>query len=406
MGARQGEWQLVGRAGDPVPGDPYEVSVEAKHYDDIAATIRAQAYRLRRMSESEDDLKGHYADGLKDGMRDLADDLDKIYNRFDVVADQLEILHPALVTARTQTMAALNQAIDDKADADKKAEDPDYDPPATDPFAKSAGEKACDTAVSNFDDVADDVARKIKAAANDDMKDSGWDKFKGFVGSIATVLTVIRNIIGVVLVVLAVVALFIPGLGAVILVLMLASLAISVLLAATDNGSWVDVAWDVAGLLTLGIGSGALKMAKLGRSAFLARQGASSGRTAAQAAFSRAAWNGGKGFTGLLSRFRPSVIGQQLSAFKNSFMPIFKRPPFQLPRWDAGSLKEVIKSGFNRGLVEHTRDLRNLRLDFPSFSPGSTLTDIATVANGMNFTVTGVAGYGSGAGLVDTVAGR
>lgn len=402
MGARQGDWDLVGRSSDPAPGDPAAVLVEADHYADIAATIRAQAYRLRRMSESDDDLKGHYAEGLKDSMGELADDLDKIYDRFDITAEQLAILEPALETARTRTMAALNQAIDDKDSAAKKAaNDPDYEAPTPMPFEKSEGEKACDRAMETFDAVAESVASKIKAAADDDMKDSRWDKFKNFVSKIATVLTAIRNIIGVVLVVLAVVALFVPGLNLIIIGLMLVSLSISVLLAATDNGSWTDVAWDVAGLLTFGIGSGALKLAKAGRSMFLLRTGASSGRAAAARAFTRAAWNSGKGFRGFVSRFRPTVILRQGNAFFKSFTPIFRRPPTTLPRWDPGSLKEVIKSGFSRDLVEHARDIRNLRLDFPAFNPTPVLPNIATTSFGTNFAVTGVAGVSSGVALVD-----
>ncbi|MET0931324.1 MAG: hypothetical protein ABWX74_17520 [Aeromicrobium sp.] len=392
MGARQGDWELVGRDSDPVPGDPVSVLEESDHYADVAATIRSQAYRLRHMAESNDDLKGAFADGLKDGMKDLAEDLEKAYDRFDITSEQLAVLEPALSTARVKTMAALNQAIDDKNTEAKKADnDPDYEPPEKTPGEKSAAETACDTAMEAFDSVAQEVARKIKAAADDDMKDSGWDKFKNFVGSIATKLSFLADILGYIALALTVIAMFIPGLNVLVLVLALTlgSLLIHTLLAVTDNGDWIDVAFDVVGLLTLGIGSKALTVAKAGRAVTLTRAATTSARTAETAAFARTAWNGGQGFRGALSLLRPSVRTAMRTAYNDEFARVVGRQVAT-----STTVRSMLRAGGDREVANLMDDLARIRVDFPG-------VDVAiNHAKGLKVAA-GAAGTGLVADIVD-----
>ena len=107
MSGRPGEWHLLGHDADPVPGDVGEVYAEASHYRSIAATITDQIAELRRLAQPDAALKGHYAEALQDGMRELADDLAKAENRFTVVASQLTRLAPELSDARRTTASAL-----------------------------------------------------------------------------------------------------------------------------------------------------------------------------------------------------------------------------------------------------------------------------------------------------------
>lgn len=365
MSARPGDWHLVGRDSDPAPGDPIVVGEEAQHYSTVARQIEGQVRRLNQLAQDDAALKGHYAVELQGACKDLADDLDKMHDRFEMTGSQLAVLQPALETARTKTKAALDAAVDDKADEEKKvANDPQYDTEPQSPFAKSQPEMDCDSAMSYFDGVADDVARKIKAAADDDMKDSGWDKFKGAVGKISGVLKWVTKIIGFIVLAITVLALFIPGLNVLVVLLVLAvllaiSLSINTLLAVTDNGSWLDVGLDVVGLLTLGIGTKAIAVAKAGRAITLTRAARPAARIARTQAFQRTAWNGGRGVRGLVSRFRPSVISARSRAYADEFAHVVNRP---LP---GISVREAITAPGSRDVATMLKDLRAIRGEFP-----------------------------------------
>lgn len=374
MGARSGEWQLIGYGSDPVPGDPYEVGREARDYGDTAATIRAQAYRLRHMAESDDDLKGNFVAELKGGMIDVADQLDKVYNRFLVTSEQLALLEPALEDARDETKKALDMAIEEEG---SKSDD---DEPAS-PFEQSPAEKKAATAMDTFNGIADGIAQKIKEASDDDMKDGFWDKVKNAVDAIAPFLKALKILITIAVIVLAVVALFVPGLNMIVLGLLIGSLAISLTLAATGNGSWTDVILDVASLATFGLGSAIGALAKGGRSVFLVRQGATSGR---------AAFNSSSG----LSRF---------SGAYRAFKDVAGRTPFVLPKGQAGSLKEILKSGFNRDLVGHMRDIAQIQKAFPKYNPSRGLLNAWTMANGsgLALTINSLAGLPGAVGAVN-----
>lgn len=76
----------------------------------------------------------------------------------------------------------------------------------------------------------------------------------------ADVLKEIANVLGYIAAALAILCLFIPGVDLLIFAAMAVTamlLVIQTMLAATGNGSWLDVALDVLGLVTLGMGLGA-----------------------------------------------------------------------------------------------------------------------------------------------------
>ncbi len=104
------------------------------------------------------------------------------------------------------------------------------------------------------------AAGKINGAAHDSLADSWWDQFKQEIGAIADNLKTIATIIGYVATVCAILAVILTGPLALVFLLiagglLLTELGIHTILAATGNGSWVDVGLDVIALATLGYGS-------------------------------------------------------------------------------------------------------------------------------------------------------
>lgn len=319
MSKRTGEWHLFGHDSDPVPGDWEDIQSAATHLSSVAETIADQVTRLRQLEDDDQILKGEYADGLRESCGDLADDLDRVQGRFEQVGSELNGWWEPVQTARTKTWNALQdaeaakQVIDANpapdrpplgspppTDAEKDAEDvrsgkvdgasDDLDQAKTD----------FDSAMSTYDDKADSVANAIKDASDDDMKDSRWDKFKGWVDANAGWLKTLADVISVIVTIVAIVALFCTPVGWVMLAvaaLAVLGLAIRAALAASGNGSWTDFAIDLVGVLTLGTGRIAAAFAKGARMATLRAVGTRAGRMAqanavrtAREAFRNARW--------------------------------------------------------------------------------------------------------------------
>lgn len=305
---RPGEWDLLQHDSDPVPHDPQDIRDEATDYDDIATTIEQQIASLKRLADPDERLLvGDYAEKLQDAAGDLGDHLGKIKGRFEAVAGHLRTWAGEVQTARTETAAALRMATearDAKAEDDAKADGGD-DAPATLPGQvpdelKPAVNKA-EGALSHLDDRAGAIADDIRDASDDDMKDSRWDKFKDWVSGFAGLLDAICDVLGWIAaaIVIAVIIFSGPG-GWLILAAVLGGLALAghTLLAATGNGSWLDVAFDAVSLLTFGLGGRALKAANLGRQLVLREAGEQAGKEAFENVMKQGLLNGGNGLLG------------------------------------------------------------------------------------------------------------
>ncbi|MCL3818769.1 hypothetical protein [Aeromicrobium wangtongii] len=302
MSKRAGEWHLLGHDSDPVPGDWEQIQDAARHLSGIADTIADQVRRLRQINEDDQILRGEYADGLKKSCGDLADDLDRVQGRFEKVGEELAGWWSPVMTARTQTWNALQDA-----EAAQQVLDANPSPgpatPGSPPPTEAekdaeeiragkvdgasgdlaAAQRDFDEAMSTYDEKAKKVAEAIEDASDDDMKDGGWDKFKNWVDANADWLKKIADIISIIVTVVAVIALFCTPVGWVIAIvgaLALVGLAIRFALAASGNGSWTDFALDVVGILTLGTGRIAASLAKLGRGATLRAVAPVAGRAA------------------------------------------------------------------------------------------------------------------------------
>lgn len=331
MTARHGAWHLVDFSSDPVPGTPTEVGDEGSDYVNIADDIVTQVSRLRRIADGNE-LVGEYADGLTHSVSELADHLGKMEDRFRTVGGLLVGLEAPMQTARDLTWEALGDAEDvQTAENNKTDEERAEDSPFDDPY--EAAKSKARSAVNTWENKAEEVAGKIRSASDDDMKDSTWDKVKAFVGKIAPFLDALADLLGYIALALIVISLFIPGLNILtaLIILGVTALALRTLLAATGNGSWMDVAFEVVGLLTLGAGKAFSVMAKASRGGLLTRMGL------------------GAGFKGGLATFMRSGRGP---------LRMFKGPAAFRGAWDDAG--RAFANLTNRGTAHTTTSLRNV----------------------------------------------
>jgi len=282
--ARPVDWSPLA-ASDPVPGDPVQISKEAASLASTAQEIEGQVARLRAIASGHSVEKGLHVDKLKSASSDVADNLDKVVGRYQRTSAALSAWVPELEYAQSQSLKARAQAQD--AAARQRANQPivrpsNYQPTPQDTQQDQARASALNTANSDLaaaramldaatsyrDQKGSDTRNKIENAINDDVHDSWWDKFKGFIGQYSSWIANICTVLEILALVLALVCLFIPGLDivdALLLAGFFLTLAATVgrgVLAATGNGSWLDFGLDVLALLTFGaskILSGMLK---------------------------------------------------------------------------------------------------------------------------------------------------
>ena len=346
--ARPADWTPLGLSADPVPGDPERVSHEAAHLSRMATTLADQIAALRKIADGGADavLVGQYAEKIRLSASDLAGQLGKVVGRYQKVSSALNQWGPDLEQAQAQSAAALTEAEgpyrtlqikpdfpasgkltpaqqQDKQYHDRSMQRAQYDLDAA--KAKLA------SAVTFRDERASHWAGIINSAIDDGVKDSFWDGFAGawddvtgFVGRYAWLIRDICNVLELAATILAYIALFTTGIGwllaAAVLIIGVA-LAGRFLLAATGNGSWLDVAVDVFALLAFGLGGGISGVGGLvGRAAATVREATLVGddlATAARAASpaGRLASSAGKAAESIYSHwFAPNALGRLLTA--------------------------------------------------------------------------------------------
>lgn len=125
---------------------------------------------------------------------------------------------------------------------------------------------------------------QIEEATDDDIEDGRWGNFKDWVDRNAGWIKAATKILGYVATAVALVAIFIPGINALAIGLMFTVLAAHSLLAATGNGSLVDVGIDVVALATFGIGGAYARGLRATRQATRAAGTRAAGKAAENAA--------------------------------------------------------------------------------------------------------------------------
>ncbi|MEU6732825.1 putative T7SS-secreted protein [Streptomyces physcomitrii] len=292
------EWAVLGEDGDPVPGNPEEVARLGRSLRKTADAIRKQADEIKALSDVEA-WKGKAATEFRDQAEEADGKLRKAFKRYDVAAKALgtevapgerESYASELKRAQTKADKALEDA--KEADSEQKAHAKALDKLPEDTAEDDPGrkklegrEQAAGSALaqakrdlSAAKGIRNDAARKAAKAIrdvieNDGLKDGRWDKFKDWVhdnkgwidevlewsGRIATVCGGLSLVVGWI----PVIGQALAGiLGTIALIATAVSLVGHLALALAGEGSWFDVAMDVVGLATLGIGRGAIAGAK------------------------------------------------------------------------------------------------------------------------------------------------
>ncbi|WP_419996881.1 hypothetical protein [Streptomyces boninensis] len=263
MGNRPVDWSPIADA-DPTPGDPYEVRQEAKRLEDIAATIRDQVKLLREAGKAKN-LKGQYADKLKEGAEDLADKLSKAEGRYDKVGDHLREWAKELEHAQELTRKALSHAKVDPKDEDR---------------VKDAKGKMGE-GIRHYVSLGGKIANKIDDAIDDAVEDGFFDDVVGWVKDHAEGFKLFLDVLSWIGTALAIVSMFIPGVNLLVIIgigIGLAVVAGRALLVAAGEATWMDVAIDSIGLLSFGAGK--IAMAGLKGAGATAKAAASTSRVA------------------------------------------------------------------------------------------------------------------------------
>ncbi|WP_434594676.1 putative T7SS-secreted protein [Streptomyces sp. A5-4] len=296
---RADEWDLLGEPSDPVPGDSQDVAKLGRSMRKTAESIRKQADEIKALS-SVDAWKSKAADEFRKEAEEAEGKLRKAFKRYDTAADALGTAvrdagpsdEYASELQRAQDMAdkALRDAQD--ADAERKAngdaiaklpkgaakDDPDRKKLEGREDEASAALGRAKKALQAAKEIRDQAAKKASEAIHyaidhDGLKDGTWDKFKDWVhdnsgwinevlkwsGRIATVCGTLALFVGWI----PIIGQALAGiLGTVALIMTTVSLVGHLALAMAGEGSWFDVALDVVGIATLGIGRGAMAGAK------------------------------------------------------------------------------------------------------------------------------------------------
>ncbi|MFF5102119.1 putative T7SS-secreted protein [Streptomyces sp. NPDC000134] len=309
---RAEEWAVIGELSDPIPGDPEEIAGLGRELRRTAEAIKKQADEIKALA-SVDEWKSKTAEEFRKEAEEAEGKLRKAFKRYDTAADALgekvveggSSKEYASELHRAQTMAdkALRDAreADDEQRASSGAIDKLPEKTADDAPDRKKLEKRQEAATTALEKAKKDLeaAKRVRDAAakrardairhaidHDGLKDGTWDKFKDWVhdnsgwikkaldtlGWVATICGTLSLMVGWVPIVGQALA---AVLGTIALGATLLSLVGHTLLALAGEGSWFDVALDVVGLATFGIGRGALAGAKgasqaaqsLGRSA-------------------------------------------------------------------------------------------------------------------------------------------
>ncbi|WP_308013438.1 hypothetical protein [Streptomyces beigongshangae] len=295
---------------DPVPGDPEEIRAEVRHMVSVAQKLRNQAKNLQTLS-NEERLKGKYAKRLREDsstlekhMREVASRYDRVHGHLTTWSNELEDFQSDADRVLRQAKEKQDEIAAEKAkavdSADKQTPQPSRSGTDDDPL--QTYRNRLHTITGDRDSRANHFAGKIRDEIDDVIEDSWWDDVKGWFHDNADWIKTVLDGLGWVATIAGIVAIWIPGLNLLVLAIAVLTILTRSILVASGDASWTDLAFDIGGLLLMGIGRGginALKSANRTTS------------TAAQATRTAALKSGLRSHKGMLNDLGKAMAGAQ-----------------------------------------------------------------------------------------------
>lgn len=296
--SRPTDWSALGLDKDPTPGEPATLRDLANHVREIAESIRESLTRFDQLNHAEDDFwksEAGSAEGFKELKGDLPGDMELAATRYEGVSEALDGWIEALGGVQSRADDALrrgNDARDDlayansgitqmkewKANAsriarEKNEANPDEPPvepeqwTGQDYYALKAdaeerlrrAKEDVGSAKTDRDNASNHAGNLIEDAYNDKLKNKPWWR---------KVLLVVVDVLQVVTAIVGILSIFFPILAPLALVLGAITAALTFVLVLTGDKKWSDLALELVGLATFGVGrlaTSALKAAKLAK---------------------------------------------------------------------------------------------------------------------------------------------
>ncbi|MFJ5288433.1 hypothetical protein [Streptomyces sp. NPDC088348] len=267
---------------------------------ETAAEIRLQITKLKAIG-NDDTLKGKYVDALQSGADKFRGKLEKSAGRYERVSAQLGKWATELHSLQSTTAAALTTAKSAQADihrlvgstdpesATAEKAEKELNPPKKEELHRArrdlaAAQRSYHRAVEDYETQSKNIARKIRNIIDDALEDGFWSWVSNIIEQNIEAIKVTLEVIGYIATIAAIAALAITVLAACIampaLLLTLApllltfgtvasvvSLGMHSLMAATGNGGWGDVGFDILGLLTFKAGGAVARGVEQGAAA-------------------------------------------------------------------------------------------------------------------------------------------
>lgn len=266
---RPADWHPL-RDADPVPGDPEEIRAEVRHMVSVAKKLRDQAKNLQALS-NEDKLKGKYVKRLREDSTTLEKHMREVASRYERVHGHLSTWANELEDFQSDADRVLRRAKEkqDEIEAEKAKESGSGDESTPKPTVSATDQDPLQTYRNQLDSIAGDRdtrashhAGKIRDEIDDVIEDSWWDNIKGWFHDNADWIKTVLDALGWIATIAGIIAIWIPGLNLLVLGIALLTILTRSMLVASGDASWTDLAFDIGGLLLMGIGRGGINMLK------------------------------------------------------------------------------------------------------------------------------------------------
>lgn len=239
----------------------------------VAQKLRDQARNLKAISE-DDKLKGKYVKRLREDsttlekhMREVAGRYERVHGHLTTWANELEDFQSDADEVLRQAKEKQHEIEAEKAKEAKEAKSGDKETPepsvsGTDHDPLQSYRRRLGKITSDRDSRARHHAGKINDEIDDVIEDSWWDNVKGWFHDNADWIKTVLDGLGWIATIAGIVAIWIPGLNLLVLGIALLTILTRAMLVASGDASWTDLAFDVGGLLLMGIGRGGIAALK------------------------------------------------------------------------------------------------------------------------------------------------